>query len=166
MIEQTLVLVKPDGVARGLIGEIISRFEQRGLKIVGLKIIKSPESLIKKHYDFDDIVKRKGEFVWKKLMKGLTNQVVVAMVIEGIEAILFVRKICGDTEPRAAPPGTIRGDFAHHGYAYADAKNIPVNNLVHASSDAKDAAREIKIWFKEDEIISYKRADEGWHYSE
>ena len=148
MIERTLVLVKPDGVARGLIGEIISRFEQRGLKIVGLKIVRTSDELVGKHYDYDDIVKRKGEFVWKKLMKGLTGQVVVAMVVEGIEAISFVRKICGETEPRAALPGTIRGDFAHHGYKYADAKNIPVYNLVHASSDVKDAEREIKIWFK------------------
>ena len=166
MIERTLVLVKPDGVARGLIGEIISRFEQRGLKIIALKIIKVPESLTKKHYDYDDIVKRKGEFVWKKLVKYLTGQVVVALVVEGIEAISFVRKISGDTEPRAAAPGTIRGDFAHHGYKYADAKNIPVANLVHASSDAKDAEREIPLWFKKDELVSYKRADEAFHYGE
>ncbi len=164
MIERTLVLVKPDGVARGLIGEIISRLEQRGLKIVSIKVVRVPDSLVKKHYDYDDVVKRRGEFVWKKLVKFLSGHVVVAIVIEGIHAIEVVRKISGDTEPKSALPGTIRGDFAHHSYKFADSKNIALANLVHASSDAKDAKREIKLWFKEDEIISYKRSDESWHY--
>ncbi len=166
MIERTLILVKPDGVARGLVGEIVSRFEQRGLKIGAIKLVRVPESLAKKHYDYDDIVKRRGELVWKKLVKYVTNQVVVALVIEGVEAIALVRKICGETEPKAALPGTIRGDFAHHSFKYADSKDLAVTNLVHASSDAKDAEREIPLWFEKDEIISYKRSDEAFHYGE
>ncbi len=166
MIERTLVLVKPDGVARGLIGEIVSRFEQRGLKIASLKIVRVTEDLAKKHYDYNDIAKRRGEPVWKRLVKMLSGHVVAALVVEGIEAIALVRKICGETEPRAALPGTIRGDFAHHSYKYADSKDLAIYNLVHASSDAKDAEREVKLWFKKGELVSYKRSDEAFHYGE
>lgn len=155
MIEQTLVLIKPDGVFRSLIGEIIKRFEQRGLKIVALKMLQVDRKFAEKHYT-DDITKRKGEKVRESLLKYLVEGPVVAMVIEGVSAIENVRKIVGPTESKSALPGTIRGDFSHVSYQHADENNLPVRNLIHASSDANDAKNEINLWFKKQEIIDYK----------
>ncbi len=159
MIEQTLVLVKPDGVSRGLIGEIIKRFEQRGLKIVGLKLTKVEHDKAKEHYT-EDIAKRRGKKVREKLLQFITESPIVAMVVEGVNAIENVRKIVGETESKSALPGTIRGDFSHVSFSYADKREIPVKNLVHASSDAEDAKRELRIWFSIDEIHDYKRSDD------
>jgi nucleoside-diphosphate kinase len=158
-IEQTLVLIKPDGVQRGLIGEIIKKFEQRGLKIVGLKLTYIDNDLAKKHYT-EDISKRRGEKVRNKLLKFITSGPVIAMVIEGVDAIENVRKIVGDTESKNALPGTIRGDFSHVSFEYADNKNIPVKNLVHASANKEDATNELSLWFSVDEIYDYKRAED------
>jgi len=157
MIQQTLVLVKPDGVARGLTGEIIKRIEQRGLKIIALKLIKIEKDLAKKHYT-EDITKRHGKKVRNNLLKFITEGPVVAMIIEGVRAIENVRKIVGATESREAMPGTIRGDFSHVSYTYADKKGIAVKNIIHASADEKDAQNEIALWFSVDEIHDYKRA--------
>ncbi len=159
MIQQTLVLIKPDGVARGLIGEIIQRFEQRGLKIIALKLAKVDKNHALKHYT-DDISKRRGEHVRKRLLDFIVSGPVVAMIVQGIDAIENVRKLCGKTESKSALPGTIRGDFSHVSYKYADAKEIAVKNLIHASSNEKDAEYETKLWFNIDEIHGYKRADE------
>ncbi len=159
-IEQTLVLIKPDGVARGLIGEIIKRFEQRGMKIVALKLVKIEEDRAKKHYT-EDISRRRGEKVRKSLIKYITEGPVVAMVIEGVDAIENVRKLCGDTESKSALPGTIRGDFSHVSYKHADEKNIPVKNLVHASANKEDARKELALWFSVDEIHDYKTSHES-----
>jgi nucleoside-diphosphate kinase len=159
MVQRTLVIVKPDGVQRGLVGEIIRRFEQRGLKLVALKLIKVDKEFAKKHYT-DDISKRRGEKVREFLLSYITEGPVVAMVIEGVTAIENVRKIVGPTESKSALPGTIRGDFSHVSYAYADRKQIPVKNLVHASADEKDAASEISLWFTPQEIYSYKLSAE------
>ena len=159
MIEKTLVLIKPDGVKRGLIGELIQRFEQRGLKVVGMKMVWAEEELAKKHYT-EDISRRRGEHVRKYLVDFLKEGPVVAMVLEGISAIEIVRKIVGDTEPRKALPGTIRGDYAHVSYDFADSKKMVVRNIVHASSDKKDAEYEINLWFKPEEIYDYKTAHE------
>ena len=115
MIEQTLILVKPDGVKRSLIGDIIKRFEQRGLKIVGLKMVQIDSDFSKKHY---------AEHISKKFYRGLEKFIVsgpvVAIVIEGINSIEVVRKIVGETEPKSASIGTIRGDYAHISYEQAD----------------------------------------------
>ena len=159
MIEKTLVLIKPDGVKRGLIGELVKRFENRGLKIAGLKMAWIDEEFAKKHYT-EDISKRRGEHVRNYLVKFLQESPVVAIVIEGINAIEIVRKIVGGTEPRAAQPGTIRGDFAHVSYSYADKKEMVVRNVVHASGNKEDAEYEISIWFKPEEIYSYKISPE------
>ena len=153
MIERTLVLVKPDGVERGLVGEIIKRFEQRGLKVVALKMSKIDKKFAQQHYT-EDITKRRGQHVREHLLEFLTEGPVVAMVIEGVNAIENVRKIVGDTEPKAALPGTIRGDFAHVSYHHADTKKTAIRNLVHASSGA-DAPQEIALWFKKEEIYTY-----------
>jgi len=159
MIQQTLILIKPDGVQRGLVGEILKRFEQRGLKIVGLKLTKAEKDLAKSHYT-EDISERRGEKIRNNLLEFITSGPVIAIVVEGVDAIGNVRKIVGDTESKFALPGTIRGDFSHASFNHADKKNIAIRNLVHASSDEKDAKREIRIWFSIDEIHDYKRSED------
>ena len=159
VMQQTLVLVKPDGVARGLTGEIIKRFEQRGLKIVGLKLVHINMDKAKQHYT-EDITERRGEKVRNMLLEYITDGPVVAMVIEGVRAIENVRKLAGTTESKEATPGTIRGDFSHVSFSYADSKEIPVKNIVHASGNEEDAKHEIALWFSIDEIHDYKIAGE------
>jgi nucleoside-diphosphate kinase len=163
MIQQTLVLVKPDGVARGLTGEVIKRFEQRGLKIVGLKLVKVDMDLAQKHYT-DDITKRRGKKVRDMLLTYVTEGPVVAMVIEGVNAIENVRKLVGVTESKSALPGTIRGDYSHISFSYADRKDIPVKNIIHASGNEEDARNEIALWFSINEIHGYKRCEDDHLY--
>ena len=161
-VEQTLVLIKPDGVKRGLIGEVIKRFEQRGLKIVALRLTKVNREFAKKHYT-DDVEKRRGKEVRDRLIEYILDEPIVAIVIEGVNAISNVRKICGDTESKSAMPGTIRGDYSHVSYKYADDKKIAVKNIIHASSNQDDAKYEINLWFpnKNADIHKYKlSADE------
>jgi nucleoside-diphosphate kinase len=150
MIEATLVLVKPDGVMRGLIGEIMRRFEQRGLKIAGLKMVRIDDDFSRQHY-----IEHIGKAFYKGLEKFITSGPVVALAIEGVDAIELVRKIVGETEPKSATPGTIRGDYAHVSYGHADEKGISIKNLVHASGNKKDAEREINLWFSIEELHSY-----------
>lgn len=154
-IERTLVLIKPEGVQRHLVGKILTRFEDAGLKIVGMKQVWADEEFAKKHYT-EDIAKRRGEKVRNALLKYICEGPVIAICLEGINAIENVRKMVGGTEPKSAPPGTIRGDFAHVSYAHADEKNIPVKNLIHASSDEKDAKHEVALWFSDSELHTYK----------
>lgn len=155
MIQQTLVLVKPDGVSRGLVGDVIKRFEQRGLKIVGLKLVKIDEDFSKKHY---------SEHIAKDFYKGLEKFIVsgplVAMAVEGVDAIENVKKLCGTTESKSALPGTIRGDYSHVSYTHADEKGIAIKNIIHASGDESDAEKEIALWFSLDEIHSYSRSED------
>lgn len=158
-IEQTLVLVKPDGVQRGLTGEIIKRFEQRGLKIVALKLTQVDKDFSQKHYT-EDLAKRRGQKVRDTMINYITSGPVVAMIIEGVDAIENVRKICGATESKSAQPGTIRGDFSHVSFNHANEKDIPVKNVIHASGNKEDATNELALWFSVDEIHSYKRTDE------
>ena len=159
MIEQTLVLVKPDGVARGLIGEVIKRFEQRGFKIVGLKLVHVNKDFAKKHYT-EDISERRGEKVRNMLLDYATSGPMVAIVIQGVNAIENIRKIVGTTESKEALPGTIRGDYSHVSYSYADKNEIPVRNIIHASGNKEDAKNELALWFSIDELHDYKRAGE------
>ena len=158
-IQQTLVLVKPDGVARGLVGETIKRFEQRGLKIIALKLTRIDKSFALKHYT-EDLAKRRGVHIRKMMADFLMTGPVVAMIIEGVDAIENVRKIVGATESKAALPGTIRGDFSHISFSHADERKIAVKNIIHASADEKDAEYEKKLWFSMDEIHSYKRVED------
>lgn len=159
MIEQTLILIKPDGVERGLIGEIIKRFEQRGLKIVGLKFIKTDNDLAKKHYT-EQIEQRHGKPVRDYLVNYLVSGPVIAMVIQGSSAISAVRKIVGTTYPGESPIGTIRGDFCHASKDYVKKNNMG-KNLIHASEDPEQAKRELALWFSVDEIHDYKRCEEN-----
>ena len=147
MTERTLVLVKPDGVQRLLTGRIISRFEERGLKIVGLKLVAVDRSLAERHYD----IHRERPF-FASLVDFITSSPLVAMVLEGPNAISVVRMIVGATRPHEAAPGTIRGDFGLE----------TAQNLVHAS-DGPDTARiEIALWFDDDELAEYERDIDRW----
>lgn len=155
MLERSLVLLKPDAVQRNLSGRIISRFEDAGLKIVGMKMIWVSNDFAKKHY----AAHVKKSF-YPGLEKFITAGPVIAMVIEGLHAVEAVRKIVGPTEPRTAPPGTIRGDFAHHSYEFTDKKGIAIKNLIHASGTKEEAKTEVELWFKPEEIHSYKTVHE------
>jgi nucleoside-diphosphate kinase len=155
MMERTLVLIKPDGVQRCLMGKIIQRFEDSGLKVIGMKMQWVDKEFAMKHYT-EDIAERRGEKVRAQLLDFVTEGPVLAMVLEGVNAIENVRKIVGSTEPKSAPPGTIRGDFCHVSYSYADNKEIVVKNVIHASGDQKDAAAEVPLWFTPEELHSYK----------
>ncbi len=151
MLEQTLVLFKPDAVQRGLVGEILMRFERAGLRIAGMKLVWVDSEFSRKHY---------AEHVEKPFYKVLENMItsgpVLAFVLEGVEAISIVRKMVGGTEPKSSLPGTIRGDYAHMSYGYADTKGIGLKNLIHASSSASDAKREVDLWFAGSELHKYK----------
>ena len=158
MIQQTLVLIKPDGIQRGLIGEIIKRFEQRGLKIVGMKMIEPKSNSAEQHYG-KAIAEKHGQHVLDYLIDYLTSGPVITMVIQGSSAIKTVRKIIGSTYPGEADLGTIRGDFAHASKEYAK-KNNQGHNLIHASENEEDAKKELALWFSINEIYDYKLSAE------
>ena len=146
-MERTLVLVKPDGVQRGLIGEIISRLERRGLKLVGMKFMQVDDGLARKHY---------GEHVDRPFFAGLvafiTSSPVVAMAWEAENAVEAVRNTMGQTNPTTSPPGTIRGDLA-----------LDIGrNLVHGSDSPESAERELALFFEAGELLDYTRANDGW----
>ena len=181
-MEQTLVLIKPDGVARGLVGEIISRFERVGLKIVALKMVLPEHERADQHYELTeewmrgvyDKAKAKyealgqqfpykdhksyGESIKKGLVEYLRSYPIVAMVLEGEQAVPLVRKLVGATEPMSSPPGTIRGDFSPDSYALSNGQNRPLRNLIHASGTAEEAKREIDIWFTKKERHFYEHS--------
>jgi len=159
MIQQTLVLIKPDGVQRGLIGEIIKRFEQRGLKIIGMKMVQAEKSLAEKHYS-ESIAEKHGEAVRNGLLDFITSTPIIALAIQGSNAIALVRKIVGTTYPGDAELGTIRGDLAHASKAYARASTKALPNLVHASENEEDAKKELALWFSINEIHNYKLSHE------
>lgn len=162
-IERTLVVIKPDGVQRGFVGQIISRFENAGMKIVGMKMRWVDEAHAKKHYT-EDLAQRRGQMVRDIMVDFLRSGPVVAFVIEGVDAIENVRKIVGSTEPKAASPGTIRGDYSHIAFRHADAEKKAVGNLIHASSDKADAEREVLVWFNEDELFDYHTVHEAFTF--
>ncbi|MBI2137593.1 nucleoside-diphosphate kinase [Candidatus Woesearchaeota archaeon] len=155
MIERTLVVIKPDGVERCLSGRILARFEDAGLKIVGLKMVHVDKVVAMKHYT-EDLAKRRGVHVRNMMVDFISSAPVVAAVLEGVGAVEVVRKITGDTEPRVAAPGTIRGDFSHVSYKYADSRKAPVKNIIHASSSVEDAKSEVALWFGKGEVFSYR----------
>ncbi len=182
IIQRTLVFIKPDGVKRGLVGEIIHRFERAGLKIVGMKMMWLPKEFAAEHYrdtpEFREKIKKKIKESYEmygltppenldeaasKLIDDLrayvTSGPIVAMVLEGPRAIYIVRKLVGATSPEEAAPGTIRGDFSIDNYPFANVELRSIRNVIHAS-DAENAEREIKLFFKEEELYDYKRADE------
>ncbi len=165
MIQQTLVVIKPDGVERNLIGEIIKRYEDAGLKIVKLKMMQTNDSLMKQHYPhtdeyFESIGKKsaaagdnitdfiaQGRKIVSSLVEYLQSGPVVAMVLEGEEAIPLVRKVTGYTDPATAEKGTIRGDLGEDTILKANSEGRAVKNLIHASGNLEEATAEIKLWF-------------------
>ncbi len=160
MIERTLVLFKPDAVQRAMMGRILSRFEDAGFKVIGMKMVWVDKKFALKHYR-EELAKRVGAHVREMIAEFLTTGPVIAMVIEGVNAIENVRKLVGSTEPKSAAPGTIRGDFSHMSYGYADQKKVPVKNLIHASSSKDDSDLEIKLWFGKGELHSYKTVNDA-----
>ncbi len=147
MTERTLVLVKPDGVQRQLVGRILSRYEERGLRIVGLKLVKVDRELAERHYAV-----HKGKPFFEGLVAFITSGPLVAAALEGPDAIAMVRTMNGATKPVEATPGTIRGDLAVE----------MGQNLVHASDSAESAAAELGIWFTADELVTYRREIDRW----
>jgi len=154
-MERTLVLLKVDALDRGITGEIITRFERVGAKVIGLKMLLSTKDTAMKHYT-EDLANRRGEAVREKMIAMLTSGPIIAVALEGVEIVEVVRKMVGATEPKAALPGTIRGDYAHVSYRHADEKNISIFNLIHASASVQEAETEINVWFKPEELVSHK----------
>ncbi|OGL73910.1 hypothetical protein A3E39_03965 [Candidatus Uhrbacteria bacterium RIFCSPHIGHO2_12_FULL_60_25] len=179
-LEQTLVLVKPDGVSRGLVGEIITRFERIGLKITAMKMILPKHGDVDRHYELTEEwmqgvyekAKKKyadlgqkfpysdhksyGESIKTGLVEFLKSGPIVAIVLEGEQSVALVRKLVGATEPMSAPPGTIRGDFSLDSYALSNAQNRPLRNLIHASGTVEEAKKEVAIWFTDAELHHYE----------
>src|SRR5690606_13672788 len=160
-VERSLVLFKPDSVQRGLVGEILSRFERVGLEIVGTKMIAPDRDHYYHHYEsIDQMISRRGQETFDVTLEMMTQGPVSAMVFEGVEAVALVRKMVGGTDPKSAAPGTIRRDFSHMSFEYADGKKKGIPNLIHASGDPEEAEKEISIWFSADELYSYEIAHE------
>ena len=146
-MQQTLILLKPDAVQRRLAGEIIGRFERKGLRLAALKLVQAPRELAEKHYAV-----HKGKPFYESLLSFLTAGPTVAMVWEGREAVTVGRNLMGPTDGTKAPPATIRGDYA-----------ISIqNNLVHGSDSPENATTEIALWFKADELVAWQPADNTW----
>jgi nucleoside-diphosphate kinase len=190
--ERTVVLVKPDGVKRGLTGEIVHRFEQRNLKIIALKMIWATREEMDKHYPRDEAWTRRvgektkstydkygydlkgelgttdllevGKMVRGWLLDFMTSGPVVKMIVQGVHAVDMVRKICGVTMPYMADMGTIRGDYSVDSAAAANKEKRSVHNLVHASETPAEAENEMKNWFTTDEIHSYKRMEDDMQF--
>ena len=182
--EQTLVIVKPDGVQRGLIGEVIKRYETCGLKLIALKMVIPTKELTLKHYSTDpdwalktgtksfEALKAQGlptpgddpitfaEGIRKKLMDFMSSGPVVAMVWQGMGAVAIVRKITGSTEPLTSAPGTIRGDYTIDSYTSSNIDDRAVRNIIHSSGSVDEATKEIPIWFNENEILKFRLVSE------
>lgn len=185
--ERSLVLLKPDTVQRSLVGELIKRFEQTGLKIVAMKMIVPTEAQLLTHYNKDDAwYERKGKGIVEELtvqgkvinkepaeygkdiirtiVRYMTAAPVVALIMEGNKAVSVVTKIVGTTEPSTSDVGTIRGDYTLDSYSHATFENRAVRNLVHQSESPEEAEREIEIWFKDVEVMNYMTAQERIMY--
>ena len=191
MIEKSLVLMKPDAVARGIVGEILVRFERAGLKIVGAKMVKASDDLAELHYPTTkkwlekvgnntisdcekygiDLMKSIGSTdaieigrmvkQWNK--DFLTAGPVLAIVFEGVHAVERIRSLVGPTVPALAPAGTIRGDFSLDSAISANRRGRAIFNLIHASGTVEEAKEEIDLWFKKDELFSYRRVHEDFY---
>jgi nucleoside-diphosphate kinase len=186
--EKTCVLIKPDGIKRGLVGEIISRIEQRGLKVIALSMVWATEKQIDEHYPKDEKwIRRLGEktlLVYEKynidpfkelgtsnafkigqmvrgwLIDYLTSGPMVKMIVQGVHAIDMLRKMAGNTCPNLAEMGTIRGDYSVDSPASANRDKRAIHNIIHVSETPEEARHEIEFWFKKEEIHEYKRGEE------
>jgi len=155
-LERTLILLKPDALQRAIVGEIITRFERVGLKIVAAKVVQPSKEQYYYHYEtIGKMISRRGQEVFDVTLEFMQEGPVLAMVLEGIEAVSLVRKMVGTTEPKAAAPGTIRGDYSHISFNFANSNGMSIPNLIHASGDLDDATQEIAHWFTKDEVFEY-----------
>ncbi|MEQ7125348.1 nucleoside-diphosphate kinase [Actinopolymorpha sp. B11F2] len=161
-LERTLVVLKPDAVARGLVGRIVQRFEDAGLKIVAAKMKVMDPEFTRQHYF--DLEERHGKAVYDATAASMQRGPVIGMVLEGVEAVANVRKLVGGTYPNEAPPGTIRGDFAHHSKAYCIDEDKGVANLLHASGNLDEAKYEVGLWFGTDEQFDYRTLAETFTF--
>lgn len=160
-MERTLIILKPDTVQRGLVGEILMRFERAGLKIVASKMLQPSYDHFYHHYEtIGKMVSRRGQKAFDVTLKMMQEGPVIAFVLEGVESVSLVRKMVGTTEPKSALPGTIRGDYAHVSFSHADSQDLGIANIIHASGDPEEAALEIAHWFSESEIYQYKTLHE------
>ena len=165
-MEQTLIILKPDALQRGLVGEIITRFERVGLKIVATKMLRPDYDHYYHHYeDIGKMISRRGQPAFDVTLAMMQEGPVIAVVLEGINAVEQVRKMVGTTEPKSAAPGTIRGDFAHVSFDYANANGLGIANLIHASGDVAEAKEEIAHWFSESEVFDYEATHEKFTQS-
>ena len=156
-IERTLIIFKPHSVQRGIVGEVLARFEKVGLKIVGAKMIKPTYDHYYHHYEtIGTMISRYNKEIFEITLKMMQDAPVIAFVLEGIEAVALVRKMTGSTEPNASLPGTIRGDYSHMSYGHADANSLGLHNIIHASGNQEEAKKEIMHWFNDDELFSYE----------
>jgi len=156
-MERTFIILKPDTVQRGLVGEIITRFERAGLKIVGCKMLFPNREDYFHHYEtISKMVSRRGQEAFDVTLEMMSRGPVIALVLEGIEAVSFVLKMFGATEPKEAMPGTIRGDYAHISFSHANSNNQGIANIIHASGDPSEAKLEIAYWFSESELYEYE----------
>ena len=153
-VERTLVLLKPDAVARGLAGRITARFEDAALKIVGVKMKHMDADFTRQHYF--DLEQRLGADVYNLTAAFMQSGPVIALALEGVDAVAKVRKIIGSTYPNEAPPGTVRGDFAHQTKASSEVSGKAVMNLVHASGNSEEAKYELDLWFPAAERFEYE----------
>ena len=186
--ERSLVIIKPDGVQRSLIGEIIQRFERVGLKLVGLKFVVPEADQAEKHYTLDPEWKKNvgeksiekytkagkkppaddpieiGDMILERNVKYFTSGPLVAMAWQGAHSVELIRKLVGGTEPRSSDVGTIRGDYVLDSYSISDTDGRAIRNLIHASGSVEEANQELELWFKESELINYRLVQEGILY--
>lgn len=162
-MEKTLIILKPDAVQRGIVGEIITRFERAGFKIVATKMLAPSDEHYFTHYETIGTLKtRKGDEIFNSQLATMQAGPVICIVLEGIDAVETARKMVGSTEPKSALPGTIRGDYAHVSYGAAASTGKGVSNIVHASATKAEADKEIAHWFSGDEVYSYKAVHEDF----
>ncbi len=164
-MERTFIILKPDAVQRGIIGEIISRFERVGLKIIGVKMVFPDRGHYHHHYeDISKMITRRGQKAFDVTLEIMLDGPVIAMVLEGVEAVALGRKLVGETEPKAAAPGTIRGDYSHISFDHAGKHDVAIPNVIHASGSVEEAKAEVEHWFSESELFDYSLAHE--HYAQ
>lgn len=166
-MERTLIVLKPDALKRGIVGEILNRFEKAGLKMIAMKMLEPDYDHYYHHYEeIGEMISRRGQDAFDVTLEFMQDGPVIAVVLEGIEAVSLVRKMVGTTEPKAALPGTIRGDYAHMSFEYANGIGVGIPNLIHASGDPKEAKKEIAHWFSESEIHEYKTVHDVYTQAE
>lgn len=184
MKEKTLVLIKPDAVLRGIVGDILRRFERVGMKIAAMKMIQAPRDVLEKHYFKDEKwLTEKGELYKKKLnlpknenpipigkkivedlIQDMQTSPIIAIVLEGHNAVHTIKRLTGPTNIDEALPGTIRGDFSHDTFELANKSNRPNLTIIHTTDNPTEAQKEIDFWFSPDEIHSYEKPEEKVHY--